>query len=233
MKKIAVFSTSFLISISSLIAQTIEHGTVTDIDGNVYQTIAIGKYVWMAENLKTTSYNNGTKIPNVTGNSAWSDLSSGAFCWYNDNISNAETFGALYNWYVVNTGILCPDSWRVPTDKEWKYLEGYVDTLYGIDNSVWDKSGLRGQNAGKRLKATWGWRLDGNGTDDFGFSALPAGERLNSFNNTLNSSGFLWTSTEDNESSAWYRCMIYSFDYVSRDSHPKKMGFSVRCLKDK
>jgi uncharacterized protein (TIGR02145 family) len=207
--------------------------TVRDIDGNVYRTVAIGNYKWMAQNLKTTRYNNGTILPNVAGNSAWSVLSCGAYCWYNDNESNANTYGALYNWYAVKTGNLCPYGFRVPTDAEWKYLEGYVDSLNGVDNPVWDKSGLRGHNAGKRLKASSGWRSGGNGTDDFGFSALPAGERLTGFNNTLGSSGFWWSSTEDTLSSAWYRCMIYSFDYVSRDTHPVKMGFSVRCIRDK
>jgi uncharacterized protein (TIGR02145 family) len=233
MKKIATFFISIMLGLTSLIAQTIVFGTVTDIDGNVYKTTVIGKYVWMSENLKTTSYNNGTKIPKVSESNAWPGLDSAAYCWYNDNESNAVTYGALYNWFAVNTGILCPVTWRVPSDEEWKYLEGYADSLYGVGNLVWDKSGLRGYNAGKRLKATWGWRLGGSGTDDFGFSALPAGERLNSFNNTLNSSGFFWSSTGDGQSNAWYRCMIYSFDYVSRDIHPRRMGFSVRCIRDK
>jgi uncharacterized protein (TIGR02145 family) len=205
---------------------------VKDIDGNIYKTVAIGNYRWMAENLKTTIYNNGIEIPKVTGNSAWSGLSSGAYCWYNDNGSNAGHYGALYNWYAVNTGNLCPNGWRVPSDEEWKYLEGYADSMYRVGDPVWDTSGLRGYDAGKRLKAASGWRSDGNGTDIFGFRALPGGEHLNSFNNTLGSSGFWWSSTEAGASSAWYRSMIYAFDYVSRDSHPKKMGFSVRCLRD-
>jgi uncharacterized protein (TIGR02145 family) len=222
----------WLIFIISNCCTRVNRNTVKDIDGNVYKTIVIGNYKWIAENLKTTTYNNGTAIPLVTGNSAWSSLSSGAYCWYNDNDSNADTYGALYNWYAVKTGNLCPDGWRVPSDKEWKFLEGYVDSLYGVDDPVWDRSGLRGYNAGKHLKATSGWRLSGNGTNDFGFSALPAGERLTGFNNTVGSSGFWWSCTEDTLSSAWYRCIIYSFEEVYRDRHPKRMGFSVRCIKD-
>jgi uncharacterized protein (TIGR02145 family) len=227
------FSIGFRIVCEKKLEQTIEGGTVTDIDKNVYKTAVIGKYVWMAENLKTTTLNNGTKIPNITGNSNWAGLSTGAYCWYNDNKTNADTYGALYNWYIVNTGILCPIGWRVPSDNEWKYLEGYVDSIHGVGDSVWNNSGLRGIDAGKRLKAISGWRLGGNGSDDFSFSALPGGERLNSFNNTGGSSGFWWSSNENGASSAWYRCITYSFEEVARDIHPKKMGFSVRCLKDK
>jgi uncharacterized protein (TIGR02145 family) len=80
----------------------------------------------MAENLKTTRYNNGTEIPFVEGNSNWSGLNSAAYCWYDDNKSNANVnaYGALYNWFAVNTDYLCPYGWRVPSDEDWKYLEG-------------------------------------------------------------------------------------------------------------
>jgi uncharacterized protein (TIGR02145 family) len=187
----------------------------------------------MAENLSTTRYNDGKEIQIVEGNLNWSGLTSPAYCWYDDDKNNSITYGALYNWYAVNTGKLCPCGWRIPSDKEWKYLEGYVDSLYRIDDQTWDKSGLRGYDAGKHLKAKSGWRQGGNGTDDFGFSALPGGERLTNFNNTKSSSGFWWSSTEDDIFNAWYRGMIYSFEEISRDRHPKKMGFSVRCLRNK
>jgi len=206
--------------------------TVKDIDGNVYKTVLIGKYKWMAENLKTTTYNNGIKIPNVKEQSVWENLSTGAYCWYKNNESYADTFGLLYNWHAVNTGNLCPTGWRVPTDEEWKYLEGYVDSIYSIGDTIWDKSGLRGYDAGKRLKTISGWRPGITGTDNFGFSALPGGEHLKHFY-AGGSSGFWWSSTEASVSSAWYRNLIYSYEYVSRDSHPKQMGFSIRCLRNK
>lgn len=209
-----------------------ETGTVIDIDNNVYKTVVIGKYIWMAENLRTTTYNNGIEIPLVTGNSTWYNLSGDAYCWYDDNKKNCNTYGALYNWYTVSTGSLCPDGWRVPSDEEWKYLEGYADSIYKVGDPIWDKSGLRGYNAGNRLKSTTGWRKGGNGTDEFGFSALPAGERFNGFNNMGGYNGYWWTCTEKDSLNAWYRSLIYSFAEVSRDIHPKKMGFSVRCLKD-
>lgn len=210
-----------------------ENEYIKDIDGNVYKTVEIGKYKWMAENLKTITFNNGAEIPLVEGSSNWSGLNSAGYCWYDDNKSNANIYGALYNFFAVNTGKLCPKGWRVPSDEEWMYLEGYVDSHYKIGDPIWKESRIRGYNAGMRLKSKTGWKLNGNGTDEFGFSALPGGERLTSFNNSKGSCGFWWTSTEFEQSSAWYRCVIYSFSEVSRGPHPKSMGFSVRCLKDK
>lgn len=205
--------------------------SITDIDGNVYKTVVIGKYKWMSENLRTTSYNNGSEIPNIKEQCEWIRLKTAAYCWYNNNEIYADTFGILYNWYAVNSGKLCPDGWRVPTDEEWKYLEGYVDTRYGIGNPEWNKPGLRGYDAGKRLKAIAGWRPGITGTDDFGFSGLPGGEHLSRFF-AGGSSGFWWSSSEAGSSSAYYRNLIYSFELVARDSHPKRIGFSIRCIKN-
>jgi uncharacterized protein (TIGR02145 family) len=232
MKILAILASFLLTGVLPSEAQKIEGGTLTDSDGNVYRTVFIGNYEWMAENLKTTKYNNGTSIHYVSENVVWPSLSGGAYSWYNNEVRNKNIYGALYNWYAVNTGKLCPDGWRVPTDKEWKYLEGYADTQYGIGNKIWDNSGLRGYDAAIRLKDSIGWRLNGNGTNNFGFNALPGGERLNSFNNTGGSSGFWWSSTPEGDAFAWYRCIIYSLELVSRDAHPKRMGFSVRCLRD-
>jgi uncharacterized protein (TIGR02145 family) len=206
--------------------------TVKDIDGNVYKTVVIGNYKWMAENLKTTTYNNGIKIPNVKDQSIWIRLDTGAYNWYNNNQNYADTFGLLYNWHAVSTGKLCPDGWRVPSDEEWKNLEGNVDTRYGVGDPVWDKPGLRGEDAGQRLRTKTGWRKGITGTDNFGFAALPGGEHLSRFY-AGGSSGFFWSSTEASYSSSWYRSLIYSFEYVARDSHPKRMGFSIRCITDK
>ncbi|MCK9423512.1 MAG: hypothetical protein M0Q38_13030 [Bacteroidales bacterium] len=234
MKKIIILSSYFLLGISSLKGQTPDSGTVTDIDGNAYHTVVIGNFEWMAENLKTTSWNNNTKIPNIIDSIAWIGLTIGAYCWYNNDESNAKTYGALYNWYAVNTGRLCPEGWRVPSDEEWKLLEGYVDTQYGRCDTIWDDSGGRGNDAGQRLKKSSGWSSGGIGKDDFGFSALPGGERCSNGRFFLEGrSGFWWSSTGYDESGAWYRNMIYSLDDIFRLIHPKWMGFSVRCLRDK
>jgi uncharacterized protein (TIGR02145 family) len=231
--------TTFLIiamtlpGMSSLKAQP-RCGTVTDIDGNVYRTVVIGNYLWMVENLKTTSYDNGTKIPNITDSIVWTDLTTGAYCWYRNDTSYAKTYGALYNWYAVNTGRLCPDGWRVPADTAWKDLEGNADTRFGRGDPVWDEQGGRGQDAGMRLKATSGWSTGGSGTDDTGFSARPGGERCSKGRFFVaGRSGFWWTSSGYTESIAWYRNIIYGLEDIYRNLHPKWMGFSVRCIRDK
>jgi uncharacterized protein (TIGR02145 family) len=209
-----------------------DNSTVKDIDGNKYKTILIGKHWWMAENLKTTRYNNGVQIPIINEQSNWLRLNHDAFCYYQNNKNYADTFGFLYNWYAVSSGKLCPDGWRVPTDEEWQYLEGLVDSKYEVGNSVWKKAGLRGFDAGLKLKSATGWRSGVTGSDNFGFSGLPGGERLSRFY-AGGSSGFWWSSSEASSSSAYYRNLIYSFELVARDTHPKRMGFSVRCIKDK
>jgi len=224
----------FLFSLISVEGQNLQQDTISDIEGNVYKTVKIGRYEWMAENLRTTTYNEGTKIPNITEYSAWANLSNGAYCWYNNDESNAEEFGALYNWYAVNTGKLCPDGWRIPTDEDWKYLEGYVDTHFEVGDTVWDNLGSQGYDAGRRLKAKEKWKLGGNGTDDFGFSALPGGERSGRDGNffILGGNGFWWSNTEDGQANAIFRCIIYALPDISRNSHDKKFGFSVRCIRD-
>ena len=96
---------------------------VKDIDGNKYKTIKIGTQIWMAENLKTTHFNDGTSIVQIDKYDDWKGLISPAYCWYANDSTNKEVYGALYNWYAVNTKKLCPKGWHVPTDEEWKQLE--------------------------------------------------------------------------------------------------------------
>jgi hypothetical protein len=137
-----IFSMVILIvvTLSGLQAQSIK-----DIDGNVYKTITIGKQVWMAENLRTTRYSDGTAIALVTDNNVWEGLITPAFCWYDNNSSNKEVYGALYNWFTVNTNNLCPKGWHVPTDKEWTNLSPlpggyrYADGTFNYikDYSYW------------------------------------------------------------------------------------------------
>lgn len=206
--------------------------TIKDIDGNIYSTALIGEYWWMTENLKSARFNDGSEIPCIKDQEVWLRSDSSAYCYYQNNLNYADTMGFLYNWYAVNSRKLCPAGWRVPSDGEWKQIEGIADTRYEPYDSIWDKLGLRGFDAGQRLKSADGWRKGVTGTDDLGFSALPGGERLSRFF-AGGSSGFWWTGTEASESSAFYRSMIYSFEQVARDTHPKRMGFSVRCIKNK
>jgi uncharacterized protein (TIGR02145 family) len=234
MRKPVSLLSFLLINLPLLIAQTPERGTVKDIESNEYPTILTGKYEWMAANLKTTTFRDGTKIPVVQGSEEWSVLIASACCMYNNSESSADTFGVLYNWHAVNTGNLCPDGWRVPSDEEWKYMEGFADTRNGVGDTLWNHRGLRGFDAGLRLRTSSGWYEGRNGTDDLGFSALPAGERLSRNGRYFISgrNGFWWTSTGNDSSTAWYRCIIYAYDQVMRGEHDKRFGFSVRCIKN-
>ena len=104
----------------------IAYGSMTDKDGNTYKTIQIGTQTWMAENLKTTKYNDRTSIPLVTDATSWSNLSTPACCWQDNVPARKVTYGVLYNWYTVNTGKLCPSGWHVPSDAEWNVLTDYL-----------------------------------------------------------------------------------------------------------
>jgi len=203
--------------------------TFQDIDGNTYGYITIGTQTWMVENLKTTKYNDGTAIPNITINSTW--RAPGAYCWYNNDIANKATYGALYNWYAVNTGKLAPSGWHVATDAEWTILENYVSANLGISYT-----------AGKALAAItyWtpstSWVAIGNeltNNNSSGFSALPSGNRRNygTFD-SLGSVGNWWTATEFDASGAWYRSMSYNSINVFRTNAYKEYGYSVRCVRD-
>lgn len=197
-----------------------DKGTFTDPrDGVVYKWVRIGEQVWMAENLKATKYNDDTDIANVTDDADWAVLTSGAYCWYeNDKVTYGNTYGALYNWYAVNSGKLCPTGWHVPTDDEWQQLVDYA----GGDDT-----------AGSRLKATSGWYNNGNGTDEYGFTALPGGSRISDGNfHNVGYFGDWWSSTEYGEKFAWYRIMYHFNGFVFRGNPVKKNGFSVRCVRD-
>jgi uncharacterized protein (TIGR02145 family) len=197
---------------------------VTDIDNNVYNTVTIGTQVWMKENLKTTRYNDGTAILNVTDGAIWSTLSAGAYCWYDNNaVKYKAEYGALYNWYVVastNAKNVCPTGWHVPTDTEWTTLTTY----------------LGGETvAGGKLKetGTTHWESPNTGaTNASGFTALPGGNRLNdgSFD-YVGQYGQWWSSTEYLANSAWTRDVGYYFKTLDRAYYLKPSGYSVRCIK--
>jgi len=128
-------------------------GDVKDADGNVYQSVRIGSQVWTVENLKTTKYNDGTAIPNVTDSTEWIELTTGSYCYYANNPDNKAKYGALYNWHAVNTGKLAPEGWRVPTDAEWDTLKNYLIT----NGYNWDGT-TTGNKIGKALAARTDWR---------------------------------------------------------------------------
>jgi len=211
-------------------------GTVTDIDGNVYYTVTIGTQEWMIENLKVTHYRNGESVPNVTEDTAWSNLTTGALCDYNNLPDNSTTYGKLYNWYTLNDSRnLAPVGWHIPTDIEWTELTDYLSSHgYGYLGNSNDIS--------KSMASQYGWALstikgdignDEASNNSSGFTALPGGYRY--YDGTfkyLGSYCFWWNSTEISTDNAWYRCLCSYWTIMYRDFYIKTFGFSVRCIKD-
>ncbi|MCK4677888.1 MAG: fibrobacter succinogenes major paralogous domain-containing protein [Bacteroidales bacterium] len=203
-------------------------------DGQIYNTVLIGTQCWMAENL-----NIGTKIDGINEQTDNSVIEK--YC-YGDDTLNCDTYGGLYQWnemmqYVLDTGAqgICPPTggWHLPSDEEWKILEGTVDSQYGVGDPEWDGTGYRGFDAGFHLKSTAGWYNNGNGDDSFGFTALPGGYRHS--NGGFYYSGYrayFWSSAEYSGSSAWRRILTYDYDEVYRHYYYETYGFSVRCLQD-
>jgi uncharacterized protein (TIGR02145 family) len=198
---------------------------LTDIDGNIYKTVIIETQVWMAENLKTTKYNDNTAIENISDNTTWGTLSTPAFCWYKDDVStNKDTYGALYNWFAVNTDKLCPFGWHVPSEKEWTKLTDYLGGEE-IASGILKEAG------------TLHWNSPNLGaTDYFGFTARPGGYRTGLTIGSFRAKGYLgywWTSTEDDLIGARGRLMRFDEGDIILGTGLKRNGFSVRCLKDK
>jgi len=211
-------------------------GPLTDIDGNVYQTIKIGDQWWMAENLKVTHYRNGDAIPNVTDATEWSNLATGAYCEYDNNSANVDTYGRLYNWYAVNDNRnIAPEGWHVPTDEEWKELE----MTLGMSQAEADDSGWRGSDQGSQLAGNADLWADGaleNNTafGSSGFAALPGGCRLYYYGYFYNLGhyAYFWSSTEYYSNIAWSRILFYSNANVYRSVSYRQYAFSVRLVRD-
>jgi len=197
----------------------------TDGDGDNYPVVQIGTKIWMAKNLTTTKYNDGTEISKITDNNEWGNATSPAYCHYYDSENNRIIFGNLYNWFTVDNSSngnenVCPVGWHIPSDKEWKIV---TDDLGGLSN------------AGGKLKETGtsSWESPNVGsTNETGFTALPGGSRLNagSFYG-LGKYGYWWSATQD----GWEAlCREINFDHseMRRYSYKKVGGFSIRCLKD-
>jgi|SaaInlV_125m_DNA_1040241.scaffolds.fasta_scaffold20199_1 uncharacterized protein (TIGR02145 family) len=214
---------------------SIQYGEgVTDIDGNTYKSVIIGEQEWMAENLRTSKYSDGTSIPNVTGNTEWEGLTTGARSHYDNDNQYEATYGKLYNWYSVNTGRLAPEGWHVPTDAEWTVLTDYLE------------ANGHEETEGTALKARSSWRGDpwdasqddisgsGNGSDHYGWNGLPGGQRQDGgyFSFSWSEGGYWWSSLEFSEGSAWSRSLSNFSDSVSRGYSVKSYGFSIRCLRD-
>ena len=246
-------TTSDLVSLLSVFGLCSEWGSVdcpdsleftcfdaVDFDNYGYQTVLIGSQCWFAENLRTTVYANGELIPAGLTVDEWSLTMAGAMAVYGEGSSDCQSwspdidacdeeqslaeYGRLYNWYAVDDARgLCPIGWHVPTDEEWTELENYISS-----------EGFDGME-GVALKSTYGWTAifgGGNGTDDFGFSALPGGSRGN-LGDFLYAGDFgHWWSSTSNDDSAWGRFLFNILPIIQRSYYDPHDGFSIRCLKD-
>ncbi len=206
----------------------VETPTVTDIDGNIYNTVWIRNKCWMKENLKTTHYSDGTPIEYLgDNNSSWIQDTSGAYAWYNNDVSWKDSYGALYNWYAANnTNGLCPVGWHAPLDGEWVLLMDYGGSY--ADNGANYKSTRTTPQAHPR------WESPNMGaTDLYSFSALPGGYRdLNGNYTQIGNMGVWWTSFEYSPTSAFYIWMHHNDIIMGRNIDHKSYGFSMRCIQD-
>jgi len=222
-------------------------GTPTvEYEGQIYNTIQIFSQCWLKENLNVGSM--------IQGDQEMIDNGVIEKYCYNNEPDSCTKYGGLYQWYEMmqytikqGTQGICPPGWHLPTDEEWKVLEGAVDSQYGIGDNTWDGEGYRGFDAGLNLKTTNGWSEQGNGTDKYGFSGLPGGTRATSvvifggYFGNAGIDGFWWTSAEGSIFDAWYRYLYYYYPGVYRYFDPyhdlmfhnyKAYGYSARCLRD-
>ncbi len=222
------FARAFAVSVSDTIYGNIisfttpDFGSLTDIDGNEYKTVTIGNQIWMAQNLAVTRYNDGKEIQLVTDSVKWTSLTSPAFSWYNnDEEVYKKSYGALYNGYTAGSGKLCPAGWHVPSDSEWDLLAAY---LGGADV------------AGGRMKesGTSRWVRPNTGASNMSnFNALPGGLRYYDGNfRDLGFGAYWWSSTQLNPERAFFRFVFHEESTIFRFDNLKRIGFSVRCLKD-
>jgi uncharacterized protein (TIGR02145 family) len=199
-------------------------GTMMDYDGNIYYTVKIGTQTWMVENLKVTHYRNGNPIANITDSATWTSLSSGAYCWYNNDIANKTTYGALYNWFTVNDSRkIAPSGWHVPTYADWIILNQYLGG-YEVAGGKMKESGLVH------------WAEPNAGADNSsGFTALPSGLRSwdGTYYNLFYTCTF-WSATEnaDDVSRAWRNGIYYIYPNSLPGDDLKQYGYSIRCIKD-
>ena len=225
-----LFLSFVFLSFQSSFSQT---GQVKDIEGNTYRTIQIGTQTWMAENLRTTRYQDGTLIPEIQNADEWLSTKGAAFSYY-DNSDSTNKTNMLYNWYAVISGKICPQGWHVPSDAEWMELEKAI----GLDENLIQTIGARGWNQkidGKLKTIEKGvWQVDREYySNETGFTAVATGYRTNSGTFQFQKQfAYWWSSNSESEEFAWKRHLSYYRDIINRNVMLKNSGLCLRCVKD-
>ena len=207
-----------------------------DIDGNIYETVQMGDQLWMAENLKVTHFNDGSEITHIINSDDWGNYNEGQYGVYDNDPSNADIYGNLYNWYAVDDDRgVCPEGFHAPSDEEFMELEIFL----GMSESEANSTGNRGTNEGSKLADNADLWISGNleNNAEFGmsgFNGLPAGHRLydNGYYSSMGNFVSYWSSTEHSSNYAWNRELEYHASVVYRFYATKQFGFSIRCLGD-
>jgi uncharacterized protein (TIGR02145 family) len=247
-KKIAqkMKNTIYLFCLLAFLVSKSQAQTVTDYDGNIYNTVTIGTQVWTKENLNVKHYRNGDPITEIKDSVAWVNQKTGAWCYNENKPSNGPVYGTLYNWYAANDSRkIAPVGWHLPTDEEWKTLEMFL----GMPKTTADMDQYRGTKEGNALKepgTTTHWTLDccsghvpNAGTNSSGFTAFGGGFRwyfnagipYRSFSPPTGNAQF-WTSTAPNDSTAWLRHLCVYHEDIFRANWKKTNGSSIRMVKD-
>ena len=235
-------------------------GTVSDIDGNVYETVIINNQEWMTSNLRTTRYRDGSDIITGLGNNDWSNTSAGAYAVYphdggitEDDVEGIDTpeemaaaYGKLYNWYAINDERnICPEGWHIPTNDDWDALVDYVIDQ-GHSNESNDPNGVgnalkscrqvdspHGDECDTEEHPRWGADDTHSGLDIFGYQAIPGGYRSPWGNySSVDALGSYWAADEGSSSSAWYRVFNISNGRVYANDLSKNFGYLVRCVRE-
>jgi len=196
--------------------------TVTDIDGNIYDTVHIGTQVWLQQNLKVTKYNNGNLIPNITDDMEWYNSTTGGYCNYNNDVNNGNIYGKMYNYHVIEDARkICPNGWHVPSDAEWTTLTNYLGGS---------------SEAGGKLKETGTihWNSPNTGaTNESGFTALPGGMRfVHGEYNVIGLTSYFWSSTTSSSTEYYHILLNNTSPSIMRISSYNEIGRYIRCLKD-
>ena len=232
---------SFAISCDKSVGpdNSIEYGSMTDIDGYSYNTVKIGNQTWMASNLRTTRYNDGSEIPHIADGDSWTNARLGAYCYYNNtsNIDSMTRYGALYNWYAVASNKLSPSGWHVPNDSDWNVLISYLmQTGYSYNGR------LNSDTIAKSLAAKTDWATttshigvignDLQANNKSGFSAYPGGGRYDASFDFMSHNAYWWTPLEQDSMNAYSMKLDWINESPYMEYYPKSNGFAVRLVKD-